>query len=113
MKQAIDGATHQTIAKVVKRAFILLKICGAQTISDYHIITFKHFIHHGWCRISGVGVVPICHNIHISINIFEYGTNYVTFALTWFPLDDCAFGRSDFSSIVSGIVVIYIDISIR
>ena len=113
MEQAIDGATHEAIAKVVERALVLLEVRGAQAITDHHVVAIEDLIHHGGCGVGWVGVIAVGHDVHVGINVFEHGADHVAFALAWFLADDCALGHRDFGGAVGGVVVIYVDIGIR
>lgn len=113
MEQAVDGTAYQAVAKVVEWSLVLLEICGAQAVTDYHVIAFKHFINHGWRRISRVSIIAVCHDIYVGVNVFEHGANHVAFALARFLSYNRTFGHSDFGSAISGVVVIHIDVGMR
>lgn len=112
MEQAVDGATHEAIAKVVERALVLLEVRGAQAIADHHVVAIEDLIHHGGCGVGWVGVIAVGHNVHVGIDVFEHGADHVAFALAWLLADDGPFRRRDFGGAVGGVVVIYVDIGV-
>lgn len=113
MEQAVDGTAYQAVAKVVEWSLVLLEICGAQAVTDYHVIAFKHFINHGWRRISRVSIIAVCHDIYVGVNVFEHGANHVALALSRLLADDCSLAGRDFRRAVGGVVVIHVNVGIR
>lgn len=113
MEQAIDGITHETVAEVVERTLVLLEVGGAQAIANHHIVAFEHLIHHGRCRVCRIGVIAICHDVHVGVDVFEHGANHVALALSWLLADDCALAGRDFRRAVGGVVVIHVNVGIR
>ena len=91
MEQAIDGITHETVAEVVERTLVLLEVRGAQAITDHHVVAFKKLVDHSRCCVSRVRIVAVRHDVHVSIDIFEHGSNDIALALTWFLTHDSAF----------------------
>ena len=90
MEQAIDGTTYQTVTEVVEGSLVFLEVRGAQSVADHHIVAFEHLIHHGRCRVCRIGVIAICHDVHVGVDVFEHGANHVALALARFLADDCA-----------------------
>lgn len=112
VEQAIDGSAYQTVAKVVEWSFVLLEVGGAQAVADYHVVAFEHLIHHGRRRICRVCVVAIRHDVHIGVNVFKHGADYVAFALARLLADNRSLGCRDFGSAVGGVVVVHVDVGI-
>ena len=113
MEQAIDGATHEAIAKVVERALVLLEVRGAQAIADHHVVAIEDLIHHGGCGVGWVGVIAVGHDVHVGIDVFEHGANHVALALPGLLADECALGCRYFGGAVGGVVVVYVDVGVR
>lgn len=113
MEQAVDRTAHQTVTEVVERALVLLEVGGAQAVADYHVVAFGDLLDHGGCRVGWVGVVAIRHDVHVGVDVFEHGANYVAFALARFLADDCALAGRDFRRVVGGVVVIHVNVGIR
>ena len=90
-EQSIDGSTYEPIAEVVEWALVLLEVRGAQAVSNHHVIAFKNLVDHGWCRVSRVRIVAIRHDVHVSVDIFEHGSDDIALALTWLLTYDSAF----------------------
>lgn len=89
-KQAIDGTTYQTVTEVVEWSFVLLEVGGAQSVANHHIVAFEHLIHHGRRRVCRIGVIAICHDVHVGVDVFEHGANHVALALSRLLADDCS-----------------------
>lgn len=113
MEQAIDGTTYQTVTEVVEWSFVLLEVGGAQSVANHHIVAFEHLIHHGRRRVCRIGVIAICHDVHVGVDVFEHGANHVALALSWLLADDCALAGRDFRRAVGGVVVIHVNVGIR
>lgn len=113
MEQAIDGATHETVAEIVERAFVFLEVRGTQTISDHHVVAFEDFVHHSGCGVGGVGIVSVGHDVYVGIDVFEHGADHIALTLPWLLANDRALTGCDFRGAVGGVVVIYVDIGVR
>ena len=109
-EQSIDGSAHEPIAEVVEWAFVFLEVRGAQTISNHHVVAFKNLVDHSRCCVSRVRIVAVRHDVHVSIDIFEHGSNDMALALTWFPTYDSTFCGSDLCSTISGIIVVNVNV---
>lgn len=90
----------------MKGTFVLLKIRGAQTISDDHIVSLEHFGDHGGSRVGRIGVVTVSHNVYVGIDILEHGAHDIPLALTRLFTHHGSFGRCYLRGTVGGIVVI-------
>ena len=110
MEQAIDGTTYQTVTEVVEWPFVLLEVGGAQAVADHHVVAFEHLIHHGRRCVCRIGVIAICHDVHVGIDVFEHGANHVALALARFLADDCARGCGNLGGAISGIIVVNVDV---
>ena len=97
----------------MERTLVLLKIGGAQAVSDHHVVAFEDFVHHSGCRVCGVGVVAVGHDVHVGVDVFEHGADHVALALARFLADNCAFGSGDFRRAIGGVVVVYVDVGVR
>ena len=112
-EQPVDGAAHQTVAEIVERALVLLEVCGGEAVADDHIIAFEHFGDHGGRGVGRVGVVAICHDVYVRVDVLEHGADDVALALARLPADDRAFGLGDLGGAVRGVVVVHVDGRIR
>lgn len=112
-EQPVDGAAHQTVAEIVERALVLLEVCGGEAVADDHIIAFEHLGDHGGRGVGRVGVVAICHDVYVRVDVLEHGADDVALALARLPADDRAFGLGDLGGAVRGVVVVHVDGRIR
>lgn len=102
----IDGVADQNVAEIVERALVLFEVRGAQTIADDHIVTFEHLRDHGGGGFRGVGVIAVGHDIDIGVDVFEHGSNHVSFALAGLLAYHCARIGCDLGGPVRRVVVI-------
>lgn len=108
-EQGIDRAADQTIAEVVERPLVLLEVCGAEAIPDYHVIAFENLLDHGRSSIGWVGIIAVGHDINIGIDVLEHGADDIALALTRFLADDCPLLFGYFGSVICGVVVVDVD----
>ena len=108
-EQGIDRASDQTIAEVVERALVLLEVCGAEAIPDYHVIAFENLLDHGRSSIGWVGIIAVGHDINIGIDVLEHGADDIALALTRFLADDCPLLFGYFGSVIRRVVVVDVD----
>lgn len=113
VEQAVDRTAHQAVAEVVEGPLVFLEVRGAQAVADHHIVAFEDFVHHGRRGVGGVRIVSVGHDVHVSINVFEHGSNDVTLALAWFLTHDSAFCGGDFRCAIGGVVVVDVNGCIR
>lgn len=94
-------------------ALVLLEVCGAEAVSDYHVIAFENLLDHGWGGIGRVGIVTVGHDIDISIDVLEHRADDIPLALAGLLTDDYTFSRGDFRGVICGVVVVDVDSGVR
>ena len=113
-EKAIDGTTDNAVSKIVERTFILSKICRGKAISDYHVCSvLQNFLTHLCRKFRRICIVPVNHQITLCVNITEHTADYIAFALLKLVTDNGAFFPRDFICTICGIVIIYVDHSLR
>ena len=112
-EQSIDGSTYEPIAEVVEWPLVLLEVRGAQTITNHHVVALENLVDHSRCCIGRVRIVAVRHDVHVSIDIFEHGSNDIALALTRFLTYDSALAGRDFRRAVGGVVVIHVNVGAR
>lgn len=113
IEQTVDGATDQAVTKIMEWTLVLLEIRGTQSVTNHHVIAFKDFIHHSRSRISRISIVAIGHDVHVSIDILEHGSNHIALALAWLLTDDRTSIGCNLSRAVGGVVVIHVHVGVR
>lgn len=58
------------------------------------------------CRLSGVRVVPVDHEVAVGLDVAEHLADDVALALPGLESHHCAVGAGDFGGIVRGVVVV-------
>lgn len=94
-------------------ALVLLEVCGAEAVSDYHVIAFENLLDHGWGGIGRVGIVTVGHDIDISIDVLEHRADDIPLALAGLLTDDGTFLCGNLGSTVCGVVVVDVDCCVR
>lgn len=112
-EQGIDRASDQTIAEVVEWALVLLEVCGAEAIPDYHVVAFENLLDHGRSSIGWVGIIAVGHDINIGIDVLEHGADDIALTLAGLLTDDCPLSCGDFCGVICGVVVVDVDSGIR
>lgn len=99
----------------MERTLILIAIAPiGKTITNRHIGRAIHKRSKKTRSILGrIRVIAIHHEVIVSFYIAEHLTNYIAFTLARLTAYNSAAFGSNFSSIVVGIIVVYIDVGAR
>src|SRR6056297_13355 len=110
LEEQIHHSAHQHVARPVKGPFVFREIILGKPVAYYHIhLAVKDKGNHFPCVFRGIGVVPVNHEIAISINLAEHGPYDIALALPVLVSYICARFPGKYIAAVVRIVVVYID----
>ena len=114
MPKTVDEVSDQLVACVVQGTFVFFEIRRGETVPDDHVgFLVEHRLDQRFGGVSGIGAIPIHHEVTVGIDLSEHPTHHIALALSWlFPhLGTCGSGNT--SSLIRGVVVIHIDYRLR
>ena len=110
VEKNVDAFSDKAVPEIVEGPFVFVKIGGGQAVADDHVHVFtEDEVDHLRGAFRGIGVIPVCHDVALGVDVPEHSADDVALALHVFVADNSPCLAGDLRRPVSGIVVINID----